>query len=305
MIDTKKSSFLRRSTLIMPANKQKFIEKALDRGADAIQLDLEDGVAPQEKQEARQYLKESIGFLNTGNVEVLVRINDGLEMSQLDLEAAILPGLNGIVIPKVEDALTVQRLEDIVQELEVKRNITSGSIHFTILIETAKGFMNIKEITRASSRIVAMNLGTEDFTLDLGIEPSDAGDELLVPKMQAMIAAKAAGIQPLGIVGSMAGFNDLENLYKVARKSYQLGHVGASCIHPAQVAVMNKAFSPTSEQIDYAKRVADIFEKAKSQGDGAVALNGKMIDIPVAKRAYSILEKAERIRIKEQKLNLT
>lgn len=282
----------------MPADKQKFIKKALERGADAIQLDLEDGVAPESKQIARNQLKESIKFLSQGNVEVLVRINH--DMVEKDIDAAVYPGLDGLVLPKVDSTETIVEIESKVVELEKKRGVQPGKIHFTVLIESAKGFMNLKEILASSPRIIAVNLGTEDFTLDLGIEPSKDGDELVFPKMYLQIAAKAAGVQPIGLIGSMADFNDLANLEKVAKRSHQYGFVGASCIHPSQVSVLNDAFTPTKNDVEYAKRVIDAFEKANANGDGAVQLDGKMIDLPVAERAYKTFEKFKRINSKEK-----
>jgi citrate lyase subunit beta/citryl-CoA lyase len=285
---------IRRSVLILPVTKEKFINKAWERGADAIQLDLEDSIADSEKDRARGLVREAIPIAGKGGADVLVRINHNADYTR-DLYASIYPGLHTIILPKVEDALFVNVVEGILQTLEVERGMPVGTVKIGVLIETAKGFMNSREILGASKRIVTVALGTEDFTMDLEIEPSDDGTEIFVPKIMTVIAARAAGVKPMGLMGSTANYRDLEGLYRSARAAYKNGYIGSSCIHPDQVPVLNQAFSPAEEAIVKARKVIEVYEKAMEAGEGATSLNGEMIDAPIVRRAYQAMRKAAAI----------
>lgn len=298
--EMKEIPLIRRSTLILPVNRPQFVAKSWQRGADAIQLDLEDSILDSEKAEARKMVNESIQIARQGGADVLVRINNSAQEWERDLEASIYPGLDGIIIPKVESASQVSEMESVIETLEKARGLPTGSIKLGLLIETAKGFTRINEIACASSRVVTINLGTEDFTLDLQMELVD-GAELLYPKMKTIIAARSAGIQPLGLIGSITNFRDVEALYLNARKSYQYGFKGASCIHPSQVPVYNQAFSPTADDLEHANRVIEAYEQSKQQGLGATSLNGSMIDIPIVNRARTVIERHQAIELLEQR----
>ncbi|WP_126424877.1 HpcH/HpaI aldolase/citrate lyase family protein [Brevibacillus marinus] len=294
--------FVRRSTLILPVNRPQFVAKSWQRGADAILLDLEDSIPDSEKAEARKRVREAIQIAGQGGGDVLVRINNSSGWED-DLEASIHPGLHGIVIPKVESVSQVNEIETVIEALEKSRGLPVGSIKLGLLIETAQGFSRIFQIATASKRVETINLGTEDFTLDLQMELED-GTELMYPKMQTIIAASLAGIQPLGLLGSIANFRDVEGLYVQARKSYKFGFKGASCIHPAQVPVYNQAFSPAMEDLDYARKVIEAYEESQQRGVGATSLDGKMIDFPVVKRARAVIERQQAIELMEQRKRL-
>lgn len=292
------AGLVRRSTLMMPADRPKFIEKAWLRNADAVALDLEDGVAAAKKETARIGLKDAIPVIGRGGSDSIVRINNVPRMRTEDLDAAVWPGLICIAIPKLSSPDEIAEIEETILKLEEKRGIEPGSIQTMLSIESAMGYINMKEIIAASTRATSLALGTEDFTQDLGIE-IQGGDELIAPKMQTVITACAFGLQPKGLIGSMVNYKDLEGLANIARLSYQYGYRGAGCIHPDQVTVLNECFTPQKADVAYAHKVLQVMDQAKQEGKGTASLNGKMIDLPVAVRAKKVVDRMEAINIFE------
>ncbi|RMF88695.1 MAG: CoA ester lyase, partial [Nitrospinota bacterium] len=212
------TELVRRSNLIMPVNQRRFVEKAYQRGADAITLDLEDSVPVAEKERARGLIKEAIPLVARGGADVLVRINK--PMAAEDLDAAIHPGLQGIAYPKAETAEEIAEIDQIIGKLEAERGIPPGTVQLAVSVETALGILNAWEIARASSRIVSLQVGPEDLAYDLGIEATVEGKELLHAKSHIILVARAAGIVPLGLMGTLADFRDLEGLERSAREAY-------------------------------------------------------------------------------------
>lgn len=288
------SNLVRRSTLMMPADRPKFIEKAWLRNADAVTLDLEDGVVAEKKEAARIGVKDSIPVIGRGGSDPVVRINNIPGMRTEDLDAAVWPGLVCIAIPKLSSPDEIVEIEETILKLEEKRGITPGSIQTMLSIESAMGYINMKEIIASSTRATSLALGTEDFTRDLGIE-IQGGDELMAPKMQTVITACAFGLQPKGLIGSMANYKDLKGLARIAKLSYQHGYRGAGCIHPDQVAVLNECFVPQETDVAYAREVLRVMDKAEKEGKGTASLNGKMIDLPVAVRAKKVVDRMDAI----------
>jgi len=198
----------------------------------------------------------------------------------------------------------VQALEVQVEKLERLRGLEPGYIKFSITIESPRGLLEVREICLASARIDAMSIGPEDYCLEIGVEPSLDGLELIYPLSRIVTVCKATGIMPRGLLGSIANFQDLDNFRRAAIRARQLGCEGAACIHPDQVKILNQVFSPPPEKIEYARRVLDVFHQGLQKDQGAVGLNGKMVDPPVYKRAKLILERAEAIAEVEQKKTL-
>jgi citrate lyase subunit beta/citryl-CoA lyase len=295
------NQIVRRSTLILPVNIPKFVEKAYQRGADAILLDLEDAVPPAEKENARKLIKNSISLAARGGAEVGVRINKDPSWLPLDVEASVYPGLDGITLPKTESAEEVRQLEALVEKLERARGIKPGHIEFSILIETPRGLLKAQEIAMASPRIESMTVGMEDYCLELGVEPSPEGLEIFYPLSWIITVCKAAGIRPMGLLGSIAEFRDLQGFEHAAARARQLGCEGASCIHPDQVPVLNRVFSPPPEKVEYARRAVEVFEEGVRRGTASVNLDGKMVDIPVYNRSKRILQRAEAIAAVERR----
>ena len=292
---------VRRSSLIMPVNVPAFVEKAHLRGADAIVLDLEDSIPPAEKERARTLVKAAIPLVARGGADVLVRINRPWELQEADLEAVIWPGLTGIAYPKPETVEEFQRADETIGRLERERGIPPGTVTMSTSIETVAGFFNAEALARATPRLVAIGLGSEDFTLDLGIEPTAEGTELLYGKLFMVLLARQAGLYPMGMMRTIADYRDVEGQRRAIQLARAVGYRGSSCIHPLQVPPLNEGFSPTPAEVDYARRVIDVYEEVEAQGRASVGLDGKMIDIPVVERARRLLARAERIAAFEER----
>ena len=283
-----------RSSLFVPATSERFIAKAHLRGADAIKIDLEDAVAPTEKSRARTLVPAVAASVGQAGADVLVRINRPWRMAVADLEASVGADVNGIVIPKIESADHVVFLEEIVAELEAERGLAPGHTCFTLQIETAKGFLNVREIAGASRRNKAISVGNEDFAHMLGM-PETISEALIGAMQMVQMAAREAGILALGYPGSIANFSDLDAYRADIARARALGFDGGSCIHPAQVAILNEGFAPTAVEIAEAEGIIAAYDAALARGEGAVAYQGKMIDIPIADRARRTLAQRDRI----------
>ena len=288
-----------RSLLFVPVTQRRFVDGAARRGADAIILDLEDSVAASEKERARTLVPEAAEIVSRGGADVVVRLNRPVRMTVRDLEAVIGPRVQAVALPKAESADHVRLVGEIIDELEAERGIAIGTTKMLAMVETADAFFRIHEIAKASPRLVALNLGAEDFALSAGILPEAEG--LFMPKQMCVFAARAAGIMPLGFVGTVAEFRDLDGFRQTVRRSCRIGFVGASVIHPSQVAILNEEFRPGAAEIDHASRVVAAYDKALAEGVGAVTVDGKMIDVPVVERARLLLEREAAIAAREEK----
>lgn len=286
---------VRRSALIMPVNVPAFVEKAHLRGADAIVLDLEDSIPPAEKARARTLVKGAIPLVARGGADVLVRINRPWELGEEDLEAAVWPGLSGVAVPKAEQAEELQRVDEALGRLERSRGIPPGTLTISISIESVAALFNARALATASPRLFSIHQGSEDFALDLGIEPTPEGTELLYGKLLVVLLARDTGLYAMGTMRGTADYRDLDGLRRAAQEAKAIGYRGSSCIHPAQVTVLNEVFQPTPAEVDHARRVIAVYEEAEAQGRASVGLEGKMIDIPVVARARRVVARAEQI----------
>ena len=286
-----------RSLLFVPVTAQRFVDGAARRGADAIILDLEDSVAATEKERARGLVPEAAEIVSRGGADVVVRINRPLRMAVRDIEAAIGPRVMALALPKTENAAHVRLIAEIVDEVEGERGVIVGTTRLIAMVETAAAFFHIAEIARAHPRLCALNLGAEDFATSAGILPE--AEALSMPKQMAVFAARAAGIMPLGFIGSIAEFHDLDGFRQTIRRSRRFGFIGASVIHPSQVAILNEEFRPNADEIDHARRVLAAYDKALAEGVGAVTVDGKMIDVPVVERARQMVEREAAIAERE------
>jgi citrate lyase subunit beta / citryl-CoA lyase len=286
-----------RSMLFVPVTAQRFVDGAARRGADAIILDLEDAVAASEKERARTLVPEAAKIVSRGGADVVVRLNRPLRMTVRDLEAVIGPGVHAVALPKAESPEHVQLVAEIIGELEAERGIPLGTTKMLAMVETCSAFFRINEIAKASPRLVALNLGAEDFATAAGMLPEAEG--LFMPKQMCVFAARAAGIMPMGFVGTVAEFHDLEGFRATVRRSRRLGFVGASVIHPSQVQILNEEFRPAAPEVEHARRVVGAYDKALAEGVGAVTVDGKMIDVPVVERAKLLLQREEAIAARE------
>ena len=291
----------RRSSLILPVNVPRFVEKAGLRGSDAVVLDLEDSVPAAEKAAARGLVRGALPIAGRGGAEVVVRLNNDPALLWDDVEASVHPGLDGLALPKAESPEQIHELVRRVEALERQRGLAPGHVRLSLAIETPRGLLRAEAIAHASPRIATMGVGVEDYCLELGVEPSPDGIELLYAVSHVVAVCKVAGIQPTGLMGSIAGFRDLPAFERGADRARQLGCEGAGCIHPDQVAVLNRVFSPDPAKVDYARRVVDAFEDGVRRGTASVNLDGKMVDVPVYKRALVILGRARAIEETERR----
>jgi citrate lyase subunit beta/citryl-CoA lyase len=283
----------------VPVNVDKFVDKAHTRGADVIQLDLEDSVPPAQKEQARTLVEKAAARVRRGGADVVVRINQPLALAVRDLEHSILPDVDGIACTKIDSASHVKLLDQLVTDLEEKRGMTVGHTKFITMIETADAYTRIDEIPRASPRVAAMNIGGEDFALDCAMQPDE--DVLLHPKQRMIIAARAAGVMPIGFIGTVADFSDWERFRQMVRRSRRFGFDGAGCIHPGQVTIVNEEYTPSAEEVEYARKVIRLDEEAAAAGRASFQIDGKMIDIPVVVRAQNLLRRYEAIKQREAK----
>jgi citrate lyase subunit beta/citryl-CoA lyase len=286
-----------RSMLFVPVTVAKFVERAAERGADALILDLEDSVPAGEKQRGRDLVPQAAATVARNGADVVVRINRPWRQALRDIEAAVSPAVQALMLTKVESPGHVGMIAEIVDELEAERDMVPGATKFVALIETAGAFFRMAEIARAHPRLVGLSVGAEDFALAVGMLPEAEG--LFYPKQQMIIAARAAGILPLGFIGTVADFRDLDAFRAVIRRSRRLGFAGASCIHPSQVAILNEEYRPSAEELAKADRVVAAYDAATVAGIGAIELDGKMIDVPVVERAKQVLAQHRAVMARE------
>jgi citrate lyase subunit beta/citryl-CoA lyase len=293
------TTLARRSSLILPVNIPRFVERAYTRGADAIVLDLEDSVPAAEKAAARKLVKDVLPLAALGGAEVAVRVNNEPGLLEEDIDAAVHLGLDNLSVPKAESAEQIRQIEAQVERLERERGLTPGHVRFSLAVETPAGLLATRELATASRRIRTMSVGVEDYCLSLGVEPSHDGIELLYAVSHLVTVCKAMGVTPTGLLGSIAGFRDLATFEGAAVRARQLGCEGAGCIHPDQVLVLNRVFTPDPARAEYARRVVEAFEEGVRKGTASVNLDGKMVDVPVYKRALVILERARAVAATE------
>lgn len=289
-----------RSLLFVPVTARRFVDGAARRGADAIILDLEDSVAASEKERARGLVPEAAAIVSRGGADVVVRINRPLRMAVRDIEASVGPGVLALALPKTDSAEHVRLLAEVVDELEAERGMMPGATRLIAMVETAAAFFHLAEIARAHPRLCGLTLGAEDFATSAGILPE--AEALSMPKQMAVFAARAAGIMPLGFIGSIAEFHDLDGFRQTIRRSRRFGFIGASVIHPSQVPILNEEFRPGPEEVDHARRVLAAYNKALAEGVGAVTVDGRMIDVPVVERARLLVEREAAIAAREARM---
>jgi citrate lyase subunit beta/citryl-CoA lyase len=282
-----------RSMLYVPGSSERFIAKAAERGADAIILDLEDSVAPSEKDSARARLAQSVERCGAGGADVYVRINRPLGLAVADIEAAARSAAVGLLLSKTEGpehaSLLLEHAQECEREAGRKEPLTAMA-----LLESPGAVFKAEAIARADPRIIALMGGGEDLALSLGAQPS--AETLRIPKMMIHMAAMAAGRLSFGLFGTVADFADAPLIRALAAEARRFGFSGASCIHPSVVPILNEAFSPSPEEIDKAKAIIAAAELHAGKGVGAFTLDGKMIDEPVVERARRLLKRAQMYR---------
>ncbi len=290
---------LYRSWMFVPGHRQRMIDKALELHTDAIMLDIEDGVAPSEKDTARRLIGEALGRERSPNAPTrFVRINAiGHERMDSDLEAVLRPGLDGLVLPKVETREEVLKVDAIVTEREPGLGMEQGTVRFLIAIESPKGLMNAPDIASCSNRVVGLIFGAEDFSREIGLPLVREGEaqDLIYARSAMVIAAASAHVQ--AVDGVWVDLNNTDGLWGFARQSRRLGFSGMSLIHPSQIDPINSVFSPTQEEMDYAQKVVKAYDDAVARGDGSIAFGGQLLDRPIVERARRTLELAKALGV--------
>ncbi|MGE5400616.1 MAG: aldolase/citrate lyase family protein [Ignavibacteriales bacterium] len=280
---------LRRSRLYLPGNEPKFFPNAGLHQPDGIILDLEDSVAPAEKDAAQLMVRNALRSVDFYGAERMVRINQ-LPKGKQDLSYIVPNNVHVILIPKCESAEQVYDVENEIIRLQNEYHL-ENKIYFMPIIESALGVIKAYEIASASDNNCALAIGLEDYTADIGTQRTDEGKESFLARSMVVNAAKAAGIQAIDTVFS--DVNDMEGLRKSVIEAKSLGFEGKGCIHPRQIQIINAAFAPDEAEIDKAKKIVLAYEEAEKKGLGVVSLGSKMIDAPVVKRALRTIHLAK------------
>jgi citrate lyase subunit beta / citryl-CoA lyase len=292
-----------RSLMFVPGHRERMVQRALGLGEfghtdlDVALLDLEDGVPPSSKDEARRIVADVLGRPRQGDTGTIryVRIRRALSDDGAgDLDAIVWPGLGGIMAPKVARANEIEWLAGELDARERDAKIPPGTIRIIPSIESAAALIEAPRIARASDRVIGLAFGSEDFASDLGLPTKREGEaaELLYARSATVIAAVSAG--KLAFDGIWPDIKDAAGLRADSLRARRLGFAGKTLIHPDQVAAVNEIFSPSEAEVEEARRVVRAFDEALARGDGAVALDGRMLDAPVVDRARRVLRAHER-----------
>jgi len=281
------------SRLYLPGNTPGLMINAGLHSADGIILDLEDSVAPEKKDEARILVRNALRQIDFHGAERMVRINQG-DRGLDDLQILIPHNVNLVLIPKCEGEVYLKKVEEVINSVSKKFNL-KNQVFLMPIIESALGIEKSFEIACASQNIAALAIGLEDYTADLGVMRTIEGKESFYARTRLVVAAKAAGIQPIDSVFSDVA--DMDALRQNVMVSKSLGFEGMGCIHPRQIPVIKQGYSPDQTEIEKSKRIVQAFESAKLQGLGVVALGSKMIDPPVVARAQKIIDLALRLNM--------
>lgn len=288
---------VRRTKLYIPVNREKFVEKAWTRDADCIILDLEDSIAPNDKAAARKMVKDVIPIVNKGGAEIQVRINR--EFEEDDLDATVIPGLTGLMIPKCETVEGIEKIDKLVTQLEKNRGLPEGKIQFDLIFETAKGILHVEQIAMACPRIVSITTGQADLSVDLGFTRSKElnFEQYFYAENKVLYAAAAAKLQPHGMgAQNNVDFSGIsignEAMLKACRHAFWLGYMGTSVIHPGWIRPANEGFTPAFEEVNQARRIKAVLEEAYADGRGSASLDGRMYDVANMKHVDYIVVRA-------------
>jgi citrate lyase subunit beta/citryl-CoA lyase len=280
-----------RSLLFIPGHRGRFYEKLAEFNPDAVIIDLEDAVPPSEKALARSMARERLGGSLLAPYEVYVRVNDvRTPYFRDDVDGIVASGLDGIFLPKAESSEELRETNMLLAQAELRAGLPIGQIRLVPIIESVKGALRAEMMVAASPRVLGLSFGSEDFSLDLGVERSREGIETQYPR--ARVALVAHGFGRLAFDTPWTDIADREGLKRETIEGRQLGYTGKCAIHPNQIPIINAAFSPTADEVAWATRVVDAYEAAVQTGTGAINLDGKLIDVPMVARARRVLERA-------------
>ena len=278
----------RRSRLYLPGNEPKFMVNAGLHGPDGVILDLEDSVAPTEKDAARLLVRNALRTIDFGRAERMVRINQipaGLD----DLDWIVPHNVHVVLIPKCESDDQVEAVDERIEKIRKAKGVKTP-VYLMPIVESALGCIKAYKIAKASENVVALTIGLEDYTADIGTQRTNDGRESFWARSQVVNAARAAGVQPIDTV--FADVVDMAALFASVQEAKALGFDGKGCIHPRQIEVIHRGFTPTDAEIEKARKIVIAFDEAQKKGLSVVSLGSKMIDPPVVKRAQRTIELA-------------
>lgn len=279
-----------RSLIYVPGHKDRFLSSDKIQSADGFIVDLEDAVPVNDKIAARDNLENAFELLGRWDGDLLVRVNNEIGIVEADIHAAVTPRTSALVIPKVNSPAQLADIDNLVTAAEIANGVAEGSTGIVVLIETASALLDMATILKASKRVLAVNLGNEDLCAELRIDPSE--DNLKLPRQMLSIAACAAGVMPLGLVGRATQFGDTDAYEALARRSRNLGMAGSTCIHPAQIEILNRVFSPDETEVAQARALLDA---SQAHAGSAFAFEGRMIDAPILSRAKQLISHSVKI----------
>ena len=292
---------MRRSMLFLPGNNPNLLINGNCLGSDAVIFDLEDAVAPDQKDAARILVRNTMRYLDFGKCEIIVRINSiDTPYWQQDIDAVLPYKPSLILLPKTGTAQDALAADAYMTEVEAKLGFAPNTVGLMPLIETALGVEKSFAIASCTKRVQALFLGAEDLTADLQCKRTKEGREIEYARTRLVMAARAAGVDVYDT--PFTDVNDDEGIVKDAEYAKALGFTGKSSISPRHVEVINQVFSPTRREIEYAYEVMEAIAEAKAQGKGAIALYGKMIDAPIVMRAQRTIAAAEALGIRRDML---
>ena len=296
MNETQNRKPIRRSVLFMPGDSMRKISKASQMDVDSIVMDLEDSVALNNKDEARCTVNEALNTIGFGGSERLIRLNSvNTALWKDDLKVTVDSRPDGYVMPKVESAEQIQLVSHTLDEAEKAHGWPQHSIRLLVIIETARGIMDLREIAQASPRLDALMFGAEDLAGDMGARRTRAGWEVFYARSAVVTAAAAYKLQAIDMV--LVDLNDLARLEKECISARELGYEGKIAIHPRQVEIINRVFAPSPEEIEQARRLIQAHDEYQAAGSGVFELDGKMVDMPMVRMAERVLEKAKAARL--------
>lgn len=279
-----------RSVLYTPGDRGDRLEKALREGlADLLVADLEDAVAPANKEAARKAIVQAFGKVPERKGLRGVRVNSGAAAHD-DLKAVLPARPDLVALPKCEEPAAVAAVDALLGQLEDRHGIPRGNTRLLVILETAAGILAARELAKASPRVIAVAFGAEDLAADAGMRRSPSNSEVAVPRALVALAAAAAKVQAIDMV--TADPRDVERAGREAQEARSLGYAGKMCIHPAQVPAVHAAFAPTAEEVAWARRVLDAVEAAGIGAGGVVVVDGKMVDVPFIEQAKRVLRDA-------------
>ncbi|MDR0921305.1 MAG: citrate (pro-3S)-lyase subunit beta [Lactobacillales bacterium] len=281
---------LRRTMMFVPGANPAMLRDATLYGADSIMFDLEDAVSLNEKDSARMLVFNALKTFDYSSVETVVRINSMDTEGLADIRAMVQAGVNVIRLPKTETAADIVEVDEAITEAEKLYNVPVGTTKMMAAIESAVGVLNAREITTASTRLIGIALGAEDYVTNMKTKRSPEGSELFFARSYILHAARAAGIAAIDTVYS--DVNNMEGFANEVEQIKQLGFDGKSVINPRQIPVVNKIYTPTEKEIQHAMKVIWAIREAEEKGSGVISLDGKMVDKPIVERAERTLSLA-------------